>query len=456
MRRLNKKRIAAILILIFLLMIEILALEFSKAKNIKEIKLISSDHSKALENEEIMLKATDEGKSGFYIVLPEIINEKYVSSYLVEEKVVQTEEKIENEVTNTNIDNTIEEQEQKELINNMNINTTQNTIPEETKSKNKENKEIIVGKNKLEKKPGDRIYLTKQELEQKEVTIETIYDSKKVGELNLYKKLVQQTINESVIKIEGYMPQEAKVVVEESNLEELEKTFPKEYIDEEKVVKYAYDIKIIYNEREYNPSDFDENVNVTISGVENTQEQKYKVLHIINENKVEEINEIKTKSNEIVFKTNSFSTYLVLSEEEANIGDIQMLAATNAILIEGADVWDGTTAESIKYGDGSNDNPYLITSANELAYIATQVNNGTSYENKYFHLLIDIDLDNKEWTPIGDNDNSFKGIFDGNGHVISNATIKTPEGIPSSKTSYGFFGSIGGTETRYYYKKHRV
>lgn len=456
MRRLNKKRIAAILILIFLLIIEILALEFSKAKNIKEIKLISSDHSKALENEEIMLKATDEGKSGFYIVLPEIINEKYVSSYLVEEKVVQTEEKIENEVTNTNIDNTIEEQEQKELINNMNINTTQNTIPEETKSKNKENKETIVGKNKLEKKPGDRIYLTKQELEQKEVTIETIYDSKKVGELNLYKKLVQQTINESVIKIEGYMPQEAKVVVEESNLEELEKTFPKEYIDEEKVVKYAYDIKIIYNEREYNPSDFDENVNVTISGVENTQEQKYKVLHIINENKVEEINEIKTKSNEIVFKTNSFSTYLVLAEEEANIGDIQMLAATNAILIEGADVWDGTTAESIKFGDGSNNNPYLITSANELAYIATQVNNGTSYENKYFHLLIDIDLNNKEWTPIGDNDNSFKGIFDGNGHVISNATIKTPESIPSSKTSYGFFGSIGGAETRYYYKKHRV
>ena len=456
MRRLNKKRIAAILILIFLLIIEILALEFSKAKNIKEIKLISSDHSKALENEEIMLKATDEGKSGFYIVLPEIINEKYVSSYLVEEKVVQTEEKIENEVTNTNIDNTIEEQEQKELINNMNINTTQNTIPEETKSKNKENKETIVGKNKLEKKPGDRIYLTKQELEQKEVTIETIYDSKKVGELNLYKKLVQQTINESVIKIEGYMPQEAKVVVEESNLEELEKTFPKEYIDEKKVIKYAYDIKIIYNEREYNPSDFDENVNVTISGVENTQEQKYKVLHIINENKVEEINEIKTKSNEIVFKTNSFSTYLFLAEEEASIGDIQMLAATNAILIEGADVWDGTTAESIKYGDGSNDNPYLITSANELAYIATQVNNGTSYENKYFHLLKDIDLDNKEWTPIGDNDNSFKGIFDGNGHVISNATIKTPESIPSSKTSYGFFGSIGGAETRYYYKKHRV
>lgn len=54
-------------------------------------------------------------------------------------------------------------------------------------------------------------------------------------------------------------------------------------------------------------------------------------------------------------------------------------------------VWDGSVATSYKSGNGSEDNPYIISSAPELAYFSEQllVNN---YENTYFALSNDIKL----------------------------------------------------------------
>ena len=52
---------------------------------------------------------------------------------------------------------------------------------------------------------------------------------------------------------------------------------------------------------------------------------------------------------------------------------------------------------------------------------------GYPLDGKY-HLTSDIDLEGEEWTPIGDNatnsyDSRFRGVFDGQGHVIRNLTI---------------------------------
>ena len=93
--------------------------------------------------------------------------------------------------------------------------------------------------------------------------------------------------------------------------------------------------------------------------------------------------------------------------------------------------------------------PYLISDGAELAYLAQQVNNGNYYEGQYFQLACDINLGNQEWTPIGDTDNSFRGIFDGAGHTIANGKITITE-FPGSYTyhAYGLFGSIGGGSTR--------
>ncbi|MDR1590144.1 MAG: hypothetical protein LBS51_08145 [Oscillospiraceae bacterium] len=40
-----------------------------------------------------------------------------------------------------------------------------------------------------------------------------------------------------------------------------------------------------------------------------------------------------------------------------------------------------------------------------------------------YHLTADIDLSDTEWIPIGDSENPFSGVFDGQGHKISNLTI---------------------------------
>lgn len=81
---------------------------------------------------------------------------------------------------------------------------------------------------------------------------------------------------------------------------------------------------------------------------------------------------------------------------------------------------------SLLSGKGTEDEPYMISSAGNLRYVAKQVNGGTSYKGKFFQLAQDIDLNNVEWTPIGKSGVPFEGTFDGCGHIISNLFINTP------------------------------
>lgn len=83
-------------------------------------------------------------------------------------------------------------------------------------------------------------------------------------------------------------------------------------------------------------------------------------------------------------------------------------------------------------GSGVENDPYLISSAQELLSIAFWVNNG-AFTDAHYKLENDIDLGGAEWTPIGDYQNSssyayaFKGVFDGNGKTVSNFKITKPQ-----------------------------
>ena len=94
-------------------------------------------------------------------------------------------------------------------------------------------------------------------------------------------------------------------------------------------------------------------------------------------------------------------------------------------------IWDGMTASGFDSGSGTEDDPYIIRTHKQLAYLASQVNGGTSYSGTYFKLVNDIYLNDvtdwanwpndppeNEWTPIGNGDFCFSGNFDGNGHSI--------------------------------------
>ena len=49
-------------------------------------------------------------------------------------------------------------------------------------------------------------------------------------------------------------------------------------------------------------------------------------------------------------------------------------------------------SDSYEAGDGSKENPYLISNDMQLAKLAHDVNNGKTFSGKYFKLTKDIDL----------------------------------------------------------------
>ncbi len=71
-------------------------------------------------------------------------------------------------------------------------------------------------------------------------------------------------------------------------------------------------------------------------------------------------------------------------------------------------------------GQGTQQNPYIIETEDQLLALSDLVNEGRSFEEKWFALGNDIILDNsKNWKPIGNSQtNCFKGNFDGRNHVI--------------------------------------
>ena len=127
------------------------------------------------------------------------------------------------------------------------------------------------------------------------------------------------------------------------------------------------------------------------------------------------------------------------------------LLPTAALASDGA--WDGSIATAFAGGSGTESDPYQIDDGAQLAYLASEVNKGQTYENSYFVLTADIDLVNHDWTPIGNSFSDallggkdyslFAGNFDGKGHTISNISIGT-ESTPLESDVFGLFGATGG------------
>ena len=93
-----------------------------------------------------------------------------------------------------------------------------------------------------------------------------------------------------------------------------------------------------------------------------------------------------------------------------------------------ADVWDGS-ADTSWYTSAPDASEYHISTAEQLAGVAQRVNadpGTTNFAGKTFYLENDLDLSGHEWISIGTvlggdcPEYSFCGVFDGQGHVISN------------------------------------
>ena len=116
-------------------------------------------------------------------------------------------------------------------------------------------------------------------------------------------------------------------------------------------------------------------------------------------------------------------------------------------------VWDGSTAAAFAGGTGTAEDPYQIANGAQLAYLASSVNSGETYEEKNFVLTANIDLNGLPWTPIansfsdallgGSNYRVFAGNFDGKGYTISNVSIGS-ETTPLESDVFGLFGATEG------------
>ncbi len=106
--------------------------------------------------------------------------------------------------------------------------------------------------------------------------------------------------------------------------------------------------------------------------------------------------------------------------------------------------WDGTTVKEPTLSEGV----YQITSAEELAWFARQVNEGqTAIRGKVMtDLFINDEMSRNQWTPIGDFTNQYSGTFDGNGKTIHglNAPLFGYGGKESLITGVTVDGTIQG------------
>ena len=138
-------------------------------------------------------------------------------------------------------------------------------------------------------------------------------------------------------------------------------------------------------------------------------------------------------------------------------------------------VTDGKAGELA--GTGSEDDPFLIESIEDLIYFSYQVRSGNNYDGQYVELATDLNfasknsyvdsenasyseygyngpikqaIDENGFIPIGnfeltDEENRFKGTFDGKYHKISNVNINSHIENNDDNLGIGFFSINSGT-----------
>ena len=126
---------------------------------------------------------------------------------------------------------------------------------------------------------------------------------------------------------------------------------------------------------------------------------------------------------------------------------VTMLLLVMAILMPYGGAWAQTQPSK---GDGEVDNPYIITTAEELAWFRDQVNSGNNFICAKISDAVEVidmstvchaadesqNLEELSWKPIGKNDYGYqyRGTFDGNRKTITNLYIN------ASQNNVGLFG----------------
>ena len=111
-------------------------------------------------------------------------------------------------------------------------------------------------------------------------------------------------------------------------------------------------------------------------------------------------------------------------------------------------------------GSGTEDDPYKIYSADDLAYYMNKINSGMvnnlgiRYQDANYIVMENIELGEKFWTPIGTVINPFNGTFNFNNHRISSIGLAVVYDVTSHGGLFGVIGENANiilTVTNYWY-----
>lgn len=108
-------------------------------------------------------------------------------------------------------------------------------------------------------------------------------------------------------------------------------------------------------------------------------------------------------------------------------------------------VWSEYAADGFAAGTGTEEDPYQIATAEQLAYLAVRANEGTLHSLEDHDILTeDIDLSAHQWVPIGCGTSTdskyFDGCFNGNGKTITGLYVDQS----ADKCLAGLFGLLTG------------
>ena len=111
-------------------------------------------------------------------------------------------------------------------------------------------------------------------------------------------------------------------------------------------------------------------------------------------------------------------------------------------------VWtSGDISDSIfAGGSGTEGDPYLIATEEQLRDFAASLTSKIDYTGKYVALANDISVSSAAWTPIGGSQYLFNGTFDGHGYTINGLTLGAedkPFALDNENLYIGLFGILG-------------
>ncbi|CAM1381709.1 hypothetical protein FF3_02463 [Fretibacterium fastidiosum] len=107
-----------------------------------------------------------------------------------------------------------------------------------------------------------------------------------------------------------------------------------------------------------------------------------------------------------------------------------------------AELWSDVADTSwVNQHAGTESDPYLIETAEQLAGLSKLVNAGNAFRDKHILLTRDISVAGREWIPVGwmcayGDLADFAGTLDGGGHAVTGVTISTGEHLPVSPNCF--------------------